>query len=143
MLFEQNGTRIETLAGTMQEITAIYDLANPKGIRAVKFFNAKQGLMDVKNKDWRSHFDRIKYDGVTRIGIALKTKILEHFVWKTVMTKPLLVMIMTDGDVGSQTALEYLLEPQLTIRSIKGGGRAERDVGRCDSGVCCALTRRR
>lgn len=101
---EQGGERIETLKRTMDEITAIYDLANPTGIRAIKFLNAKKGLLNVRNKNWKKNFKGLRYDGMTRIGTALKAKILAQFVWKTAMTKPLLVMIITDGDVSSQRA---------------------------------------
>lgn len=135
MMFEQNGLRIETLARIMREIIAIYDLANPNGIRAIKFFNAIRGLTNVTNKNWRSGFDAIKYDGITRIGNALKTKILEPFVWKTGMKKPLLVMIITDGDVSSQRA-PRIYSSTSTNLWIKGGGRAERDVGKRDQELC-------
>lgn len=101
MQTEQKGDRIKTLKKAMQGITSVYDLANPNGIRAVKFINAKQGIRNYKNKSWKKNFGTRRYDGMTRIGTALKAKILDQLVWKDPMTKPLLVMIITDGDVSS------------------------------------------
>lgn len=101
MKIEQNGKRIETLHKTIDEITKVYDYANENGIKSVKFLNAKRGVMNIKNKNWKKQFDKIVYNGVTRIGTSLNLKILEKFVWGETMTKPLLVMIVTDGDVSS------------------------------------------
>lgn len=85
----------------MDHITSVYDLANPTGIRSVKFINAKRGLAKVRSGNWRRNFKDRDYDGMTRIGTALKTKILDQFVWREEMKKPLLVMIITDGEVSS------------------------------------------
>lgn len=104
MQYEQKGTRIKALEGIVGAITEVYELASPDGIRAVKFFNAKNGLQNVRYKDWKNHFNAIKYDGISRIGAALKAKVLDQFVWKNPMMKPLLVMIITDGDVSYQPA---------------------------------------
>lgn len=104
MQFEQEGRRIKTLIRAMDEITAIYDLANPTGIKAIRFINAKKGLTDVTNDDWKTAFHERIYRGVSRVGTALHQKILKQFVWRNPMTKPLLVMIITDGDVRSFTS---------------------------------------
>lgn len=98
----QRGERIKTLKRCMQEITSVYDLANAKGIHSVQFINANQELRNFKNKDIRRNFGVRRYDGMSRIGTALKVKILDPVVWKDRMLKPVLVMIVTDGDVSSQ-----------------------------------------
>lgn len=97
---EQEGQRIATLKSTMKEITSVYDLANPKGIRSIKFLNAKKGLQNIKSSNWRKKFEVHDYNGMTRIGTSLQKKILDKFVWESKMIKPLLVMIITDGDVS-------------------------------------------
>lgn len=106
MQFEEEGRRIKTLTRAVDDITAIYDLANPTGIKAIKFINAKQGLTDVTNDDWKLAFQGRIYRGVSRVGTALHQTILKQLVWKNPMTKPLLILIMTDGDVSSFPPIE-------------------------------------
>lgn len=98
---EQGGERIKTFKKTMAEITSVYDLANPQGIRSVKFINSKKGLANIRRGNLRRNFAAMKFDGMTRIGTALREKILAQYVWANPMTKPLLVMIITDGEVSS------------------------------------------
>ncbi|KAL0630726.1 hypothetical protein Q9L58_010425 [Maublancomyces gigas] len=95
---EQGGERIKTFKRTMAEITSVYDLANPRGIRSVKFINSKKGFMNIRRGHLKKNFGSLKYDGMTRIGSALKERILTPHVWANPMTKPLLVMIITDGE---------------------------------------------
>lgn len=102
---EQDGQRIQTLKKTMSEITAIYDLANPTGIRSVRFLNAKTGLLNVKSTNWKKRFNAHDYTGVTRIGTSLQKKILDRFVYERRMEKPLLIITITDGDVSSPRPL--------------------------------------
>ncbi|KAL0632091.1 hypothetical protein Q9L58_009023 [Maublancomyces gigas] len=103
---EQNGSRIYSLNTVVEGMTSIYDLANPTGIRSIEFVNRKTGLLHVRSKDWRKEFLGVKYDGLSRIGTALKLKILDQYVWRNKMTKPLLVIIITDGDAeGERTGL--------------------------------------
>ncbi|KAH0603261.1 uncharacterized protein H6S33_008265 [Morchella sextelata] len=102
MKTEQKGERIETLHRTIDEITRIYDYANEKGIKSVKFLNEKKGIANVKNKNWKRNFKNKVYNGVTKIGTSLSQKVLDKFVWGETMTKPLLVMIITDGDVEGE-----------------------------------------
>ncbi|KAL0631448.1 hypothetical protein Q9L58_009693 [Maublancomyces gigas] len=102
MVSEQGGQRIETLKETMEEITTVYQLANKDGIKAVEFINATAGLRGVGKEDWKKCFEDIKYDGVTPIGTSLKRKILDKFVWNAPMTKPLVVIIITDGEAEGE-----------------------------------------
>lgn len=97
---EQNGERIKTFKKTMLEITSVYDLANSRGIRSVRFINSKTAFKNIKRGNLRKHFANLKYDGMTRIGTALKDKVLANYVWAGPMEKPLLVMIITDGEVS-------------------------------------------
>lgn len=123
---EQNGTRIQSLNAIVEDITSVYDLANPSGIRSIEFVNRATGLWHVRSEDWRKESSGVQYDGMSRIGTALKLKILDQYVWKNKMTKPLLVIIITDGDV-SLWKPDKLYSGHLPF--IQGGGRAGRVVG--------------
>lgn len=97
---EQNGDRINSMKKTVEYITSVYDLANPTGIRVVKFINSKRRFLNIRRKHCRKLFMGVEYDGMSRIGTALELKILDQEVWRVKMEKPLLVMIITDGDVS-------------------------------------------
>lgn len=108
MKFAEAGERIKTLEKTMDEITSVYGLANPTGIRAVKFINAKKGLLNIRNNNWKKRFKLINYAGVTPIGTSLRLKVIDRFVWTTPpMKKPLLVVIITDGEVSSRSTFNF------------------------------------
>lgn len=100
MQTEQNGERIDSMKKTVEEITSIYDLANPQGLKSVKFFNNKRGYKQINHKNCSRILSQIRYEGLTRIGTSLKKKILDRFVWRDPMKKPLLVMIITNGEVS-------------------------------------------
>ncbi|KAI5839385.1 hypothetical protein DFP73DRAFT_634587 [Morchella snyderi] len=104
MKTEQGGERIKTLHSTIDAITRVYDLANENGMKSVEFFNGDDGIENVKNKNWEINFNERVYNGVTKIGTSLSQKILNRFVWGREMKKPLLVMIITDGDVEGERA---------------------------------------
>lgn len=105
MKSEEAGGRIKTLEKTMEEITSVYQLGNSIGMKAVNFINAKPTFKKIRVKNWKKCLENIKYDGVTPIGTSLKTKILKKFVWDAPMTKPLVVVIITDGEVSFRTTL--------------------------------------
>lgn len=101
MADEEEGKRIDTLKATMEQITTVYGLAKPEGLLSVRFINATKGF---KNID-RQRVDHVMKDrtfwGTTRIGGAMKKKIIDNFVFKNKLKKPLLIMVITDGDVSS------------------------------------------
>lgn len=85
----------------MKAITSVYDLANPDGLLSVRFFNSEAGYKKVKQKNLSWLWKKFTYGGVTRIGSSLSEKVLDRFVWiQPKMTKPLLVMMVTDGAVS-------------------------------------------
>ncbi|KAF8246235.1 hypothetical protein K440DRAFT_602803 [Wilcoxina mikolae CBS 423.85] len=98
MFDEEDGKRRETLKRVLENICRIYKLARPEGIVSVKFLNCPQGRKNVKNADF---LDNHPWNGVTRIGTELK-KILDTFVFLKKMTKPLLIMVITDGGVEGE-----------------------------------------
>ena len=97
MISEENGERMESLAGFIDHITEIYSMANESGILAIRFMNRPGGRENWTGKS-REYLDHHIYGGVTRIGTALKKRILSEFVAEN-QKKPLLVLIATDGAV--------------------------------------------
>jgi hypothetical protein len=105
MELEENGDRQNTLRQVLESVAKIYTYARPEGIVSVRFFNTRQGTKNVKPERVKSLLEEVDYSGLTMIGTQLKKKILEPFVFnrmeRTRMPKPLLVMVITDGDVSS------------------------------------------
>jgi hypothetical protein len=100
MKYDEGGKRQDTLKQVLSEVASIYSLARTNGIRSVRFLNTKQGKKDV-NSARVEEVLKVPYYGLTRIGTELKRKILNPFVLKDGLTmeKPILAMIITDGDV--------------------------------------------
>lgn len=102
MKTEEDGERVKIQKRLLEAITEIYDLANPKGILSVRFTNTSKGKRDVRSSEVATLLDTHKYQGVARVGTQLEKKILNEFVWgPKAMTKPLLVIVMTDGSVST------------------------------------------
>lgn len=97
---EQNGTRIDAMMRAIREITSVYELANPQGIRSINFINTTKRFRNIRTGTLYQPFKSLIYNGITRTGTALRIKVLDTFVWKSPMSKPLLVIIITDGEVG-------------------------------------------
>jgi hypothetical protein len=109
----EEGKRFETLKTVMNEVAEIYTLARPKaengnpgGIKSVRFFNTRQGKANVTPEKAKTILDSIAYTGLTKIGTELRRKILDPFLYKApeALKKPLLIMIITDGDVRPQVS---------------------------------------
>lgn len=99
---EEGGKRVEALKNLMDEITKVYDLANPNGGLFIQFLNYSRGNKNVRNDSVRRIFGRHSYSGMTRIGTELENKVLSRYVFRKRPTKPLLVMVFIDGEVRSQ-----------------------------------------
>jgi hypothetical protein len=98
---EEEERRIGTLIRVLQGVCEVYDHANPSGVASVKFLNYPKGRKNVTSTKLK-FMDTHKWGGVTRIGSELKRKILDSFVYARglKMEKPLLVITITDGEVG-------------------------------------------
>lgn len=90
------------LTDTLTEICKIYSLANETGVKAVRYLNHRRGKGNVKVDDVLEVVKRCAHTGLTRIGTELHRRILNDLVLKPKvdMSKPLLVMIVTDGTVS-------------------------------------------
>lgn len=101
MVYEHKGEHIRTLNKTLVEIMAIYDLASGTGIKSIQFLNATRGWRNTKSKNREALLKNHEYGGLTRIGTMLQKKVLEKFVFRTDMKRPLLIITITDGEVHS------------------------------------------
>jgi len=99
MIYEERGARKQTLIQFVDHITEIYSMANESGILALTFMNRGGGRQNWTGKS-QEYLDHHSYGGVRRIGTAVKRRILDKFViGNPNQTKPLLVLIVTDGAV--------------------------------------------
>ena len=74
-------------------------MANESGILALRFMNHGGGKKNWTGKS-QEYLDHHNYGGATRIGTELKKKILDKFATGNLnQSKPLLVLIVTDGGV--------------------------------------------
>ena len=100
MISQDDGERKETLIQFVDHITEIYSMVNESGILAMRFMNRGGGKKNWKDKS-QDYLDNHSYGGVTRIGTELKKKLLDKFVIRNSgQSKPLLVLIVTDGAVS-------------------------------------------
>jgi len=99
MIYEEKGARKKTLIQFIDHITEICSMANESGILAIRFMNSYRGKNNWTGK-LTDYLDRHCYGGPSRIGTALKERILDRFVIENPnQRKPLLVLIVTDGAV--------------------------------------------
>jgi len=99
MIYEEGGARMRTLIQFIDHITETYSMANESGILAITFMNRGGGRQNWTGKS-QGYLDQHSYGGVRRIGTALKRRILDKFViGNQNQSKPLLVLIVTDGAV--------------------------------------------
>lgn len=115
MANEESGIRKSTLQTVLQEVARIYTMAREDGIVSIRFLNAKRGKKDIKEDDVEKFLSGVTYYGVTRIGGELDKKIFKRFVFKEEMKKPVLVMIVTDGNVWMKTLKSHFHVFRLTI----------------------------
>jgi hypothetical protein len=117
---KQGGKRINTLTEVMRCICRVYVHARAGGVMSVKFFNEPQGRKDFTEAKVAKLTTYSPWKGVTRIGTELKRKILDNFVFDGTkvrdMKKPLLVVVITDGEVCP--------------RDVTTGGNLEIDLSR-------------
>lgn len=108
MKYSQDGEQVEQLQRLLGTIASVYTLAREQGILTVRFLNAPQDRQDVNDETSRSVLKDHEFGGVTRVGTELKNKVLDKFVSKVEMRKPLLVIVITDGPVRSTLFLLFV-----------------------------------
>ena len=109
MEYAEGGLRKEKLRDVLNAVAEIYGLAREQGIVSVRSLNGPRGRKDVTLNKVADVHNKIVYGGVTMIGTQLQNKILNPFVLsKTRMEKPLLTIIITDGNVCSPYSLRNM-----------------------------------
>lgn len=99
MTTEEDGKRIEALEKTLSLVARVYELVREDGIVTIEFLNELDGEDNIGEVDIPAVIKEHKFTGWTRIGTELERKILNRLVHKE-MKRPLLVLTITDGDVG-------------------------------------------
>lgn len=96
-------SKINTLGNTLGCILEVYDLINENGIRSARYINNRRGRAKVTKTRLANVIDSCQRAGLSMIGTQLKRKILDPFVFseRVAIEKPLLVIIITDGEVRS------------------------------------------
>ena len=108
IIYEQAGVRKAILIHLVDHIIEICSMANESGVLAMRFMNSGGG-----KKNWRGrsqeYLDHHNYGGLARMGTELENKILNKFVTgNSKQSKPILVLIVTDGAVGLSRNLSEL-----------------------------------
>jgi len=98
MVSQEKGKRKEALVKILQNIAKVYQLARKEGICSVRFINYLHRKRNITSGKVKNMLQKHPFGGLTRIGTALKKKVLDEWV-KVDMKKPVLVIIITDGDV--------------------------------------------
>ncbi|PUU80834.1 hypothetical protein B9Z19DRAFT_973428 [Tuber borchii] len=125
MIYGESGTRKNTLIQFIDHITEIYSMANESGILAMRFMNSRRGKKNWTGKS-QAYLDGHSFIGPTRIGTELKKKILDKFVIKDPnQSKPLLVLIVTDGAVEGErnSHLKNVIQDCVNELEASGKGR--------------------
>jgi hypothetical protein len=100
MVFEEKGTRRETLEKVLSNVAKIYTYARKEGIVAIRLLNHEKKAKNITEAKVKKLMPMIQYDGISMIGTQLEAKILKPYIYeKAQLEKPLLVVTITDGDV--------------------------------------------
>lgn len=123
MEFEQGGERKKALKKVLHFLADLYSAVSDdmRGIKAIRFLNGTDDLTadHLRSKD---EIDKVidchEFEGLTCIGAGLMRKVLKPFVFADEpwirgtprrlrrMERPLLVMVITDGEVIFLISLE-------------------------------------
>ena len=103
MEIAENGKLIDTLKRTLRLLAEIYDpisKAEKGGLVGVKFLNSP-GCVSVRPGQVELMVKTARFMGSTRIGTALREKVLKPHADVEKMARPLLVIIITNGKVNT------------------------------------------
>lgn len=104
-LDEPNELRIKILRQVIAVIAKVYSGSQANGqIKAIRFLNNGGGVIDITGADAVTAIDSRgfgKYDDITRIGTE-QENLVNEFVVPAAMNRPLLIMVITDGDVRTR-----------------------------------------
>ena len=89
-----------TLFRVLKAVVEVYRLARDGGLTTVHYLNGRQVFSDVTTPKLKEVHANIRYSGITMLGTQLQKKILKPFIEQKPIVKPLLTMVITDGNVS-------------------------------------------
>jgi hypothetical protein len=107
MAFEEGGERIEDLKLVVSRVAEVASLFDRDGI-TVRFINSsKEGDNLRTAADVEAMFQGLPFNGGTQLGTQLNQKLLQPFVTQRLQnhsfTKPVLVIVVTDGEPSGES----------------------------------------
>lgn len=106
MVFKEKGGRkkeLESILRTVTEITSIFSANRARSNVTVKFINGNVSGKVQEPEDVTRLLKRATFRGETPLGTELKEKVLDGFLDQVrckQLQKPLLVTVITDGEVS-------------------------------------------
>ncbi|KAI5841694.1 hypothetical protein BZA05DRAFT_211362 [Tricharina praecox] len=103
---EAENARRETLKTLLDAIVDVYELANDKGVVSVRCCNLHDQCTDhkdVRRSEVSGILETIKYGESAEVGGQLKKRILRPFVEHKTMIRPLLTIVITNGNPEAET----------------------------------------
>ncbi|BGP51556.1 hypothetical protein JCM10450v2_007502 [Rhodotorula kratochvilovae] len=106
MSFAENGSRIDDMRLVLSKVSLAAGLFDADGIEIRWLNSKKEGNGFTTESQAIELLSRIKFDRATPLGTSLRHKILEPLVYKKAkkhaLRKPLLIVIITDGEPTSE-----------------------------------------
>ncbi|KAF8245514.1 hypothetical protein K440DRAFT_646215 [Wilcoxina mikolae CBS 423.85] len=121
MVSQEKGKRKEALETILQNIAKVYQLARKEGICTVRFINYLHRKRNITSGKVKNMLHKHPFGGLTRIGTALKRKVLDEWV-KVDMKKPVLVITITDGDIDGEKKSVLINVIFDCIKNLQKGG---------------------
>jgi len=143
MSFEEKGDRIKAMKKVLAYLAHVFGLSSKdRGISAIRFLNGSDDLKanNLKEDQIDSVIDRHEFEGLTKIGTGLMSKILkplvfaEGEVWNKQdkkprrlrqLKRPLLIMVITDGAVEGEPHVRLPQAIKSVHDSLQAAGYAE------------------
>jgi len=124
MEVQQNGERIKTLTTTLQRVAWTYSFVSEVGgIVSIKYLNQKKGNRKVKAGHVADIIKSLRFQGLTPLGTELRNKVLKEYADAEKMKRPLLVVVITDGEIeGEPDGLlkRVIMNKALDLREVWG-----------------------
>lgn len=107
----KRGARIRALEDTCQRVAEIASAIQDQDVY-LRFLNSTDDrhLNKLSLTEIRSHMKKVKYSGWTRLGNALRTKIVQPLIFDPLenglSVKPVITIVITDGHVSFTNLLQ-------------------------------------
>lgn len=107
----KKGARIRALEDTCQRVAEIASAIQDQDVY-LRFLNSTEDrhLNKLSPTEIRNHMKKVKYYGWTRLGNALRTKIVQPLIFDPLenglSAKPVITIVVTDGHVSGAKFLQ-------------------------------------